>query len=141
MILDAQLLFSDAQPLTATAVSTNIIDLGVQRNIGVGEPMVAIVCADVALAGTTPTLSVSVQFDDTAAFSTPTTVGTSKSYSTLALGGKIVVGIPANSDGEQFVRLNYTLGGTTPTATVTSALQPANFLQNEGYYNDAIKIS
>ena len=39
MIIDSQQAFADGQVLTSTAVSTNIIDLGVARNIGAGEPM------------------------------------------------------------------------------------------------------
>ena len=43
MILDAQNQFSSAQALTATADSTNVIDLGVAREIGVGEPMCVLI--------------------------------------------------------------------------------------------------
>jgi len=48
MYIDAQGLFSDAQALTATAASTNIVDLGSDRNIGVGEEMVVAIFLDVA---------------------------------------------------------------------------------------------
>jgi hypothetical protein len=141
MILDAQLQFSKTQALTATAVSTNSIDLGVQRNIGIGTGMAVIVTCDVALAGTTPTLQVGIQFDDNSSFSSPNTVSSSIQVSALAAGSKIVVPVPAMPNGERYVRLNYTLGGTTPTATVTAYLQPASMVQNEGVYKDAYTIS
>lgn len=37
MILDKQTLFSDGQAVTATAVSTNTYDLGVARDLGIGD--------------------------------------------------------------------------------------------------------
>jgi hypothetical protein len=39
MMLDNALIFSDAQDLTETAVSTNVLDMGVARDLGTGEPM------------------------------------------------------------------------------------------------------
>ena len=43
MYTDAQNLFSDAQALTVTADSTNVIDLGVDRNVGQGEPLAVVI--------------------------------------------------------------------------------------------------
>lgn len=141
MYVDAMLMFSDNQALTGTgAPSTSAIDLSGQKNSGLGEPLAVVVCADTGLAGGTPTFSVSVQFDDNSGFTTPTTVATSRSYSTLASGGKVVLPVPPNQDSERFMRLNYTLSGTTPTATVTSFISPLNLVQNDATYADAITI-
>lgn len=141
MILDAQHLFSDAQALTATAASTNLIDFGSDRNIGIGEPMAVVVTVDTALAGTSPTINIAVQMDDSAAFSSPVSVVTSQTYSALAQGAKVVIPIPPDTSGERFCRLNYTLGGTTPTITVTAALIPMNMVQNEVAYPKGYTIS
>ena len=141
MILDALLQFSDAQALTATGASTNSIDLGAERRIGSGGAMAIVVTADVALAGTSPTLAVTVQSDDNAAFSSPTTVTTSATVTTLAAGEKIVVGIPPGTATERYMRLSYTLGGTPPTVTVTSQLMPRDMIQDEAYYADGFTIS
>lgn len=144
MIIDAQLLFSDAQALTATAVSTNIIDLGADRNIGQGEPMAVVVCIDVAADRTTgdETYTVTLQTDDNAAFSSASSVGGAYSILVYPAGTRFVIPLPAGTETERFVRLNYTLGGTTPTITVTAFLQPlamASVGENV-YYADAITI-
>lgn len=120
MLIDAQHLFSDAQALTATGASTNSIDLGSDRDIGPGEPMAVVLKFDAALAGTSPTISVAIQTDDNSSFSSPTTIITSQTLSSAAAGTQVVVPLPAAN--ERYVRLNYTLNGTTPTATVTSFL-------------------
>lgn len=144
MILDAQLLYSDAQALTATAVSTNIVDHGSDRNIGLGEPLSVLVTIDVAAGGTAPTLAITVQADDNAGFASPAEVATSGTAYTAAqmtAGAKFVIPIPANLTTERYTRLNYTVGGTTPTVTLTATLLPTQMIQNESNYADAITIS
>ena len=53
MILDNQLVLSDAQALTATAASTNVLDLKAAGLYGNGEPLALVVWVDVAADGTT----------------------------------------------------------------------------------------
>src|SRR3989304_1431934 len=53
MILDSQCQFSASQALTATALSTNVINLSVDRNIGVGTPMAVMFNVSVAADQTT----------------------------------------------------------------------------------------
>lgn len=146
MILDSQLLFSDAQALTATAVSTNVIDLGADRDIGVGEPMAVVVSVDVAADFTTAdeTYQIDVQTGSTV---TPTTViarripvvTATPATNVLATGKKIVIPLP--HDNERYLRLNYTLGGTTPTLTVTSWLSPLSMVDSNQQYPDGFTIS
>lgn len=50
MLTDALLQLSTAQVVTATAVSTNTIDLGTNRDIGAGEDLYAIFTVDEAAA-------------------------------------------------------------------------------------------
>lgn len=143
MILDNQLNFSSAQALSATGASTNYVDLTADRNIGIGEPLVALVTIDTALAGTSPTFAFAIQMDDNTSFSSPTAVATSQTYSGAAnvpAGARFVLPVPADTSGERYVRLNYTLGGTTPTVTVTAFLQPASMVQNDGTFADAQSI-
>ena len=143
MYLDSQLLFSDAQALTATAASTNLIDLGVDGNLGIGEPMAVVIVLDVLADDTTgdETYVVDVEFDSTAAFSSAVTAVTKTITRGEVAGTKFVVLVPADLTGEQFMRLNFTLGGTTPTVTVTAFLTAANMVQNNVVYADAITIS
>jgi hypothetical protein len=146
MILDAQNLYSDAQALTGTSLvaSTNIIDHGADRNLGLGTPMAVLVTIDVAAGGTTPTLTIAIQTDDNASFSSPTTVtGTTSALAAAALtaGAKFVYVLPADTTMERYSRVAYTPGGTSPTVTVTAALLPLSMIQNEANYADAITIS
>ncbi len=53
MILDVQNQMSDGQALTTTAVSTDVLDLDRDDNIGKGEPMAVVVPVTVAADYTT----------------------------------------------------------------------------------------
>lgn len=142
MYLDSQHLFSDAQALTATAVSTNIIDLNAtERRIGTGEPMCVVISCDVAMGGTTPTMIATLQSDDNSGFSSAVSVVVSPTFSSFAAGAKYVLPIPPGTATERYIRVNYTLAGTSPTITVTTFLQPMNMVQNDQVYADGITIS
>lgn len=140
MILDAHQQFSDAQALTATAASTNYVDLGVDRDMGKGEPLAVVITVGTALAGTSPTFQPSIETDDNSSFSSASTIITGQSYSSLAAGAKIVVPLPHTN--ERYVRVKYTLGGTSPTATVDAYLQPMSMIDsNDAYYANGYTIS
>jgi hypothetical protein len=124
MILDKQLAFSEAQAVTgaATSASTDLIDLSVVRsNIGSGKDLFVVVNVDVAAGGTTPTMAVLIQTDDNASFSSATTLFTGPTIAAagLALSTQLVYQIPATGM-ERYLRLAYTLGGTSPTITVSA---------------------
>lgn len=76
MLMDAELLFSEAQAITAAADSTNVVDLGVARDIGVGEELYIMVLVTTTLddAGDDSTLTVSLVTDDNAALSSDAVV-------------------------------------------------------------------
>ena len=116
MIIDKRLQVSSAQALTATAASTDVIDLGAAAAIGPGEPLWLVVVARVALAGTSPTLAIAIQTDDNSGFSSATSLVSSQTLTALAAGAKVVLPMPFTN--ERYLRANFTLGGTTPTCTV-----------------------
>lgn len=140
MFLDQQNQYSDAQALTATAASTNAIDHGVDRNLGIGEPLTVVLTVDVALAGTTPTFQFALQTDSTSAFGSAVSVVTSQSYTALAAATRVALPVPPDTSMNRFSRLNYTLGGTTPTITVTSELIPSRMVQAETVYPGAFLV-
>jgi hypothetical protein len=127
-IIDAQQTFSDAQALTVTAVSTNIIDHGGDRNIGIGTGLGILVTVDVAAAGG-GTLTIAVQSDDNSAFSSPGTVTTTAAIAAaaLTLGARVIIPIPPDTATERFMRLNYTMA-TMTGITLTAVLQPLNMM-------------
>lgn len=120
MIIDYNLQLSDAQSVTADAASTNVIDLGADRDIGPGEDMKIVVSFDVAMGGSSPTLAVQVQTDDNSSFSSASTVQTSRTISAAAAGDTLVMGLPDTN--ERYIRLNYDVGGTSPTMTVSASI-------------------
>lgn len=150
MFNDAQHQFSDAQALTVTAVSTNVIDLGVDRNAGIGEPLCVLITVDVAADGTTgdETYKFDLQTDDNVGFASPEILS-SRTVSALpeipraaaAAGFKLVLDVPNDLRCERFLRMNYTLGGTTPTITVTAQLLPRSMVQAEAVYPRGYTIS
>lgn len=141
MILDALNQYSDAQALTATAASTNVVDHGQERRIGTGEPMAVLITVDVALAGTSPTFAAALQSDDNSGFASAATVATTKTYTSLAAGAKVVLPVPPGEATERYTRLNYTLGGTTPTVTVTAELVPMSMIDQAHLYADGFDIT
>lgn len=136
MILSAEQMFSDGQALTATAASTNIIDLGapgtvlgapaaLQRDVGKGTPIPIFVSLDVASGGTSPTLDVALQMDDNAGFSSPTTLASAPQVAGGAAGDQVALYYLPEGITQRYIRLNYTLGGTSPTYTVSAGLPAA----------------
>lgn len=143
MLLDAENLYSDAQALTVTAASTNYIDHLSDRNLGIGEPLAVQITLDVAATDddSDETYSFAIQTDDNSSFSSATTLGTITVTRGAAAGAKYVFLIPMDTQFERYSRIYYTLGGTTPTVTVTSALVPAKMIQQKADYASGFTVS
>lgn len=126
MYVDAQNLFSDAQAITASAASTNLIDFGSARDIGVGRELYLVVVVDVAFtdAGSDSTVAVTVQTDDNAGFASATTVQTIGTFAALtAAGSRLVARLQPDAGWEQYVRVYYTVAnGDLTTGSLTSFL-------------------
>lgn len=133
MILDAQTTLSDFQALSATGASTNLIDFTKVRNLGVGEPLALVLTLDVAADATdgNETYTAQLQTDTTAAFGSPVAVGPVITITRGdAAGKKYTILLPNDASIKQFLRLNFTLGGTTPSVTLTAEIVPAFDVQN-----------
>lgn len=120
MIQDTRLLLDNAHAYTATAASSDYINLGSDRDIGPGKTLFFCVQVDVASDGTTgdETYSVALQTDDNSSFSSATDIATITIPRGTAAGTRYVIGFPFAN--EQYVRTYSTLAGTTPTVTLTS---------------------
>lgn len=142
MHLDEQALFSDQQAITATAASTNYIDLGaantppggsnaIKRDIGGGNDMPLLIQVTEAFNNLT-NLKVDVEVDDNTSFSSAKVVGTATVVLADLVAGKKIppFNVPIGTD-ERYMRLNYTVTGTAPTAgKVTAGI--AGGLQTNG---------
>lgn len=142
MYVDNELQFSDAQALTATADSTNYIDLSNDRNIGRGEPMGLVITVGVAadVADADETYQFQLETDDNTSFSSSTIIGDATIDGALLTAGSVHV-IPLGQDNEQYLQVVYTLGGTTPSVTVDAFLQPLNMIANYDTYASGFTIS
>lgn len=149
MIQDALLQFSDAQALTATGVSTNVIDLwangnGQNANIMDGTPMAVMIAPSVGADSTTgdETYAVQLQTDDNSGFASPTTLG-QFTFTAAQLKAGIspaYFGLPGGAY-ERYLRLNYVLGGTTPSMTVDAFLTPLEFIPKYSkYYKSGFEV-
>lgn len=125
MLTDALLQLSSAQAVTATAFSTNTIDLGVARDIGQGEQLFACITVDeAATAAGAATVNFQVVTSANANLSTPTIIGQTDALAKteLTLGRKpIVVPIPsaallAQPVGQRYLGLQFTVGTGPLTA-------------------------
>jgi hypothetical protein len=118
MILDKQNIFSDGQAITATADSTNIIDLGSTR-MGEGEPIPLNIQVEEAFtAAGAATLTITLLTDDNESFSSAATI-----YSSGAIGKATLVKgyrLPGLSTipvgAERYLKLVYTVATGPMTA-------------------------
>ncbi|MGQ7806317.1 Bbp16 family capsid cement protein [Hafnia alvei] len=120
MILDKLLMFSEAQAVTATAASTDVIDLGpidgTRRDIGVGYPLEFWTTVNTT-ATASGAATVNVQLQTSPDNSTWTTIASSGDLALSALvAGKRIVSQKVPSGVQKYLRVNYTVGTGPLTA-------------------------
>lgn len=124
MIIDKLLELSSQQALTGTSAiaSTNVINLGSDRDIGPGEQLWLVVVARVGLGGTSnPTIKFDTLTDDNSGFSSAATLLSQTLTAAQFVTGTIYA-MPMALTNEQYLGLQYTMTGTSPTATVDAFL-------------------
>lgn len=158
MYVDSQLLLADAQALSVTgAVGTNVIDLGVARSIGNGEPMAVLFTVDVAAdQGTgdedyTFDLEYSSTADQSAgyvlmgrrAYESGTPAAPAQDADLLVAGYRFAIPVPPTGagDDERYLGIRSTLAGTTPLITITAYLTPMSMIDATVDYADGFAIS
>ncbi len=121
MIFDKQNLFSDAQAITASAGSTNTIDLGpiatgLTRDIGKGKPIPLLIQVVEAFdsAADDEIITVVVEEDSTETF-TPdksTTIAVISNANLKTVGYQVPVQYVPNGIANRYIRLKYNVSGT-----------------------------
>ncbi len=130
MYIDAFGLVSDSQAVTATAFSTHTIDLGnatVKRQIGTGEPVGFGVNVEVAADFTSAneTYTFEVVQSANADLSSPDVLGSvTLTAAVLVVGYLFFLPLPVGQPTKRYIGLRYTVGGTTPTITVSAWFGP-----------------
>lgn len=131
MIFSEQLLFSDNQAITATAVSTNVIDLKVlsslitvRPDIGVGMMVPILIQVTTGFTTSANTLIVSLQHSDTEGSGYVDIVDTqAKPTSEMTSAGYIFpINAFVRTMDKRFLRLNYTVSATLAVGTVTAGV-------------------
>ena len=114
-LVDAILIFSDEQAITATAASTNVIDFGeANANLGAGTPLIINFIITEAFA-TCNSLQISLQQGST---STPSTelINLPAILTASLTKGAYIPEIMIPSQHLRYLRLYYTIAGSNATA-------------------------
>jgi hypothetical protein len=133
MITDALLRVSDAQAVTATAVSTNSVDLGAQaRDVGAGCPLYALFTTSVAAtaAGAATVTFEVIVADDAALTTNVTVIGSSNAEpkASLPIGAQIPVRLnpQIGSTGRRYLGVRYTVA----TGPLTAGTFTVDFVES-----------
>lgn len=125
MILDKLLMFSEAQAVTATAASTDVVDLGpidgTRRDIGVGYPLEFFTNVNTT-ATAAGAATVNIQLQTSPDNSTWTTIYDSGALALSALvAGQRVASVKVPQGVLRYLRVNYSVGTGPLTAGAFTA--------------------
>lgn len=142
MYVDAQNLFSDAQSVTTGSengvLSTNVIDLGVARDLGAGEDIYVVVSIDTAMtsSGSDDTLLVELVTDAYAALNSPTLVQEIGIFPAVsAAGTQLIAKLAPSSAYERYLGLRYTAATGPLTAGAFTAFLTKDIERYRSYPN------
>jgi len=139
MILDADLQFSDEQDIhTASAASTNVVDLGAARNVAVGVPLYIVITVTEALTNT-GTCTIKLETDNDEAFGSATNAQALGAFTTAAAGSQIIAPIYPSNISERYMRLYYTKSGSIDAGEVSAYVTEQ--YEKVPHYADAVVIS
>lgn len=122
MITDALLLLSNAQNIvgSSTIVSTNVIDLGVEWDLSMGEDLVFDFSVDATVAGSN--ITVQVITSASSAMSSPVVLA-STGLIQPAQGTRFALETRnVGSNGLRYLAVQYVIAGTTSTGAITAML-------------------
>jgi len=137
MILSQNLLLSDDQAITATAVSTNVIDLGVpqapyggnalNQDVGKGTPVPILIQVTEQFDNLT-SLTIALEVSDAANLSSSVVLNTQTIVlADLVTGKQTFMQYLPNGVDKRYLGVRYTVTGTAPTAgKVTAGITMGN---------------
>jgi hypothetical protein len=143
VITDALLQLSAAQAVTVTAVSTNTIDLGSNRDVGVGEDLYMVINTDVAaVAAGAATVQFQVITSAAAALTAPNVISQTDLIpkTDLTVGRKPIVlcinpaVLNALPLGQRYLGVQYTVGtGPLTAGSFTAFITDSDVSVNKNY--------
>jgi hypothetical protein len=142
MILDAFNEFSDAQAVTSTAISTNVIDLGstnTTRDIGAGQVVYLIVTTQTAITDTSSdaTLTVTLESDTAAALNVANVIHFTTgalSFATYSAAGSVIAAIALPiANYKRYLGLRYTVASGPFTAGAIDAFLTEDYGKYKAY--------
>lgn len=146
MRVDAQNEFSDAQAVTATAISTNVIDLGATntlKDIGAGVPIYLVILTQTTCTDTSSdaTVTFSLESDSTANLATSATVHYTtgaRAFASYATAGTVVaaVALPISKTYERYLGVRYTVASGPLTAGAFDAFLTTDVQAYSAYANN-----
>jgi hypothetical protein len=139
MFIDKQNTFSSEQAVTAAAASTDHIDLGAARDIGVGKQLyVAVTCTESVTSGGSSTVNFKLQSDSSPAFGSAVDIAQSGAIAkaSLVAGYQFFIPIPPMTP-KRYLRMYYDVATADLTAGKFSA-QVVEGIQKSVAYPDAI---
>ncbi len=143
MFLDAALVFDDGIQHLTTEASTDYVDLGAPRNLGVGEQLyfVSIVTVAFTDASSNSTMALTLETDSSSGFGSAVTAQTIGTFGALsAIGARLVARLQPDVINSRYVRVKYTVAnGDLSTGKFKSFL--TNNIQAYTSYADGITIS
>lgn len=142
MIFDKQNLFSNNQAVTNSQASTNYIDLGAVRDIGIGAPIeVFAVMTATALSAGSSTLVAAIETDTQSSFATKVTLAQTAAIAKASLvQGFEFLKMKLPQGVQRYVQLSYTVG----TADLTAGTIRAGLIldrQAQVHYASGLNVS
>jgi len=146
MIIDAQNLFSSAQAVTATAVSTNTVDLSQAREVFAGEEVEIFFNVDTTVtAAGAATVNFQVITPAPAAPTSPPSVVQPDAIpkANLAAGARFSLCVPSafiNNLGQRYLGIQYTVGTGPLTAGAFTCGVTADWNDVPKYYTSGYAV-
>lgn len=142
MIFDKQTLFSNDQAVTNSQASTNYIDLGVVRDIGIGAPIeVFAMMTATAQSGGSSTLVAAIETDTQSSFATKVTLAQTSAIAKASLvQGFEFLKLKLPQGVQRYLQLSYTVG----TADLTAGTIRAGLILNrqaQAYPTSGLNVS
>ncbi|NIF51410.1 Bbp16 family capsid cement protein [Burkholderia sp. Ax-1724] len=126
MLLDANLLFDTQSAITSSRASTNVLDLGANRDMGIGDdPSLKLLVLCPTGFTTTNAATLQVQFQASTDSATWSTIAQTDVLPAAQLGaGAKIARMDAPNNGlTRYLRLNYLVGtGVFSAGAVTAAI-------------------